>query len=187
MESPTLSPTPDAADRPVERERAGLSHRAASAILDTGACIALLFGLLIYLTDRPSSHSMLVPAALSLGTGALFAAIGQWLPSFIHPFAFSLLTAAHVSSATRPAYGACAAWWAVNVAFELGQHPGIAPLVIDRLPTGFGAGWLTQPVSTFLRRGTFDPGDLIAATSGVLAAALVLWAVHRREVCDVPR
>ena len=35
---------------------------------------------------------MLLPVWPRLGGGALFGPLGQWLPSFVHPFAFSLLT-----------------------------------------------------------------------------------------------
>jgi glycopeptide antibiotics resistance protein len=37
-------------------------------------------------------------------------------------------------------------------------------------------------VSNYLLRGTFDVGDLIAATLGALAAALLLFVIHGWEV-----
>ena len=55
--------------------------------------LLLLIGLWVYLADRAPGHAMWVPAWPRLGGGASFGVIGQWLPSFVHPFAFILLTA----------------------------------------------------------------------------------------------
>lgn len=107
--------------------------------------------------------------------------LGQWLPSFVHPFAFSLLTAAAGPASPRPVYGACALWWSVNVAFEAGQHPRVGASLAELLGTAFGdappASWL----SGYLLHGVFDVGDIAAATLGALAAAGVLRLFHRVE------
>lgn len=108
---------------------------------------AFAVGVVVYLTDRAPHHPAL-----------LFGAAGQWLPSFIHVFAFSLFTAAASARRDAPNYGACVGWWAVNVAFECGQHPSLH--------------WV---------RGTFDPADIAAATLGAISAALVLRTFHRME------
>src|SRR5690349_18279042 len=81
------------------------------------AGLALGLGLLVYLADREATGAMLLPRAAALGTGPLFAAAGAWLPSFIHPFAFGLLSAAALPRRNRPAYGAVVGWWAVDLAF----------------------------------------------------------------------
>jgi hypothetical protein len=153
----------------------------AGALQLAAAGAALALGLLVYLADRPAGHAMLLPAALALGTGPLFGIVGQWLPSFVHPFAFSLASAAARAPAAGPAYGACAGWWAVNVVFEAAQHPRIRPAAIEAVAGLFGGGWPTRPLVDYLRQGTLDPGDLIAATLGALAAAALLRVVHRRS------
>jgi hypothetical protein len=160
-----------------------LSRAAATGILVANAGLALVFGMLVYMSDRPPSHAALVPMALTLGAGSLFGTVGYWLPSFVHPFSFSLLSAALCSPTSAPAYRACAAWWVVNVVFEVGQHPQIGQFVVENLHATFGTGWLAaRLVSNYLLRGTFDVGDLIAVTLGSLAAAMVLYVTHRWEV-----
>ena len=144
----------------------------------------LLLGLLVYLTDRPASHALLMPTMprLDLWAGRpVFGAMGQWLPSFVHPLAFSLLTAAALpakSTAATPRYGVCAAWCAVNLLFELGQHAAVreplAAALLDLPGRTLPARWL----ASYFLRGTFDVGDLIAAMLGALAAAAVLHLVQ---------
>ena len=133
------------------------------------AGLGLSVGALVYLTDRmaslPQHHH-------------LFGAVGQWLPSFLHTFSFSLLTAA-AGSATKPAaYGSCAAWCMVNLAFELGQHPQVSPRLADLLLRFFGDTAPSRWTSNFFLRGTFDINDIAAALAGGLAAAGLLYLIH---------
>ena len=144
--------------------------------------IALALGMLVYATDRDAAHALLFPAVAALGSGPVFGAVGLWLPSFVHPFAFSLFTAAALPRSPSPAYGACAAWWLVNVAFEVAQHAQISVGLASSLQGFFGKNWLTRAVSNYWLRGSFNVGDLVAVTAGALAAAVVLFLVHRQEV-----
>lgn len=142
---------------------------------------ALLVGVLVYVTDRDPAHALLFPGIAALDTGALFGALGAWLPSFIHPFAFSLFTAAALKRAASPAYGACAAWWAANLAFEAGQHEQLSGYLAELLQFALGPTWLARALSNYFLRGTFDVGDIAAVTAGALAAAGVLAFVHHQE------
>jgi hypothetical protein len=108
--------------------------------------------------------------------------LGQWLPSFVHPFAFSLFTVATYPSLTSAGYRVCVAWWAVNVAFEVAQYPGINRAVADAIEGVFGQSWPARLLSNYVLRGAFDVGDLIAATAGAMAAATVLCLARRMEV-----
>jgi hypothetical protein len=159
---------------------------AAPVLLVAIGCLALAVGVLVYMTDRDAARAMLFPSIASLDTGPVFGVLGPCLPSFVHPFAFSLFTAALRAPGRGPGYGACAAWWGVNVAFEVGQVPRIAELIADGLQCAGIEGPLTKPLTNYLLRGGFDVGDLIAVTLGALAAAAVLRVVHRGEVCHVP-
>ena len=100
------------------RPSAGPSVRLAAL-----GCLALAAGTLVYLTDRDPSRAALIPAIPALAGLGLFGGPGAWLPSFVHPFAFSLFTAAIQPARRSPAYWACALWWAINVAFEIAQAP----------------------------------------------------------------
>lgn len=148
------------------------------------AAAALGLGLLVYLGDRPAGSAMLLPDAATLGHGPLFGAAGAWLPSFIHPFAFGLLSAAASRQRATPAYGAVAAWWVVDLAFELGQLPQLsAPLSQALLALQSASLPLppAQALSRYLVNGRFDTADVLALSAGALAAAGVLRLLHRRE------
>lgn len=149
------------------------------------ATAALALGSIVYLFDRPIGHAALLPAGWVIGGGSWLGVLASVLPSFVHPFAFALLADALRAPGRGPAWGACAGWWAVNVAFEIGQHEGLAPRVAGALHGAFGdAGLgaaLARPLANYLLRGTFDPGDLAAATLGALAAAALMWRAQRLE------
>lgn len=136
--------------------------------------IALALGMLVYATDRDPAHALLFPALAALHVGPMFGAPGAWLPSFVHPLAFSLLSAAALPRRPRPAYGACAAWWMVNVAFEIAQHPKYSGAVAHAVHRAFGHGAVADALAGYGLHGRFDPADLIAATAGSLAAAALL-------------
>jgi hypothetical protein len=150
------------------------------ALLLTLGGLALGLGLLVYAADRAWSPWISAVAMAWFG-GSLFGALSGWLPSAVHPFAFSLFTAAFTTPSASPAYRVCAAWWAVNVAFELGQHPRLGVAIASTLYGNFGHTAWVRALAEFFLRGRFDVGDLVAATLGALAAAAVLRAVHQRK------
>lgn len=145
------------------------------------AALALACGMLVYMTDRNAARVLLLPNMAALDAGPLFGALGQWLPSFVHPFAFSLLSAAARPRSAAPAYGVCAAWWAVNIVFEVGQHELIGAHIAEFLQRALGRTGLARTLANYFLHGTFDAGDIMAATAGALAAALVIYLFHRLE------
>ena len=145
---------------------------------------ALLIGVLLYAADRAASPPVLWPGHAPWAIGPLFGAAAHWLPSFIHTLAFGLLSAAAAPRSVSPAYGACAAWWAVNVVFEIAQHPSLRSLLAGAVPDGIAQMGPTRLLTNYLAHGTFDVLDLAAATAGGLCACLVLFLVHRMEARD---
>ncbi len=136
--------------------------------------LLLLLGLAVTAASRPAGHAMLLPLwAVPRQTVAPGAWTG-WLPSFAHACGFALLTAVALPRRAAWHSGTCAAWWAVNVGFEVGQHPAMSGPLVETLERSRGAEMLTQPLAAYLARGTFDPADLLAATLGALAAAVLL-------------
>lgn len=142
---------------------------------------ALAAGTLVYLADRDPARVMALPASAALAVGPLFGATGGWLPSFVHPFAFSLFSAAARPRAARPAYGACLFWWAVNVAFEAVQWPPLRDALATALPPGWGAFAPARWLASFAQQGRFDVADLLAVSAGTLAAAGLLHFLNRME------
>jgi hypothetical protein len=148
------------------------------------AGIALCLGLLVYVAERSSTHTMLLPRFAAQGGGPHFAAITQWLPSFIHPFAFSLLSAAALRprvTSGQPPYIVCALWWAANLAFELGQHPRFSTALADALQGGGRQHPLATATAQYFLHGRFDWADIAALSAGALAAAAVLRVLHTSE------
>jgi len=152
----------------------GFGPRGRQATLVAIGCFGLAVGVLVYVTDRAGAKGILLPIVDSLAGAQLFGVIGLWLPSFVHPFAFSLFTAAALPSRWAPRYGACIAWFAVNAAFEVGQHPLVRSHVATALDEGFGHAALVQPLANYFLRGTFDVIDIVGAALGAVAAAVVL-------------
>ena len=158
------------------------SHWAVPAALAAIGAFAFVVGALVYAADRDPAHATLFSNSFALDSGPIFGVLGPWLPSFVHPFAFSLFTAAARQRCATPAYGACAAWWAVNIAFEAGQHAHISGRLAETLQFVFGHTWLTRALSNYFLRGSFDVADIVAATAGALVAAVVLYLVHQLEL-----
>ena len=150
-----------------------------TAVLAAIGALVFALGVIVYLTDRNTSHSTLIPSVVWLAGYNLFGMLGGWLPSFVHTFAFSLFTAAALPERSVPRYGACLAWFAVNAAFEVGQHPQISVRLAEALQDGLGGSPFSQPLASYFVYGTFDYGDIVAALLGALAAAAALHLMHR--------
>lgn len=163
---------------PAQAERHATRH---AMMLVAAGGSALALGLLVYLTDRGGAHASLMPAIPAAGEHHLFGVLGQWLPSFVHTFAFGLFTAAMVPAVSALRVGACAAWCAVNVVFELGQHPQISRPLASALRAALGPGPVTRLLAHYFQRGTFDVGDIVATILGALAATAVLFLVRAIE------
>ena len=145
------------------------------ALLAAMAAAALLAGMLVYLIGRPPGHAMWIPDLPIAPRPLLFGPIGAWLPSFVHPLAFALLTAAVLPAGSPWRYGGCAAWGAVDVAFELGQHAALEATWLDLAERGLAP----VPLARYFIHGTFDVADLVAAMAGALAAAACLRFLDR--------
>lgn len=159
----------------------GCRHGPARVLQCLAGVVALAAGGLVYLADRDPARAMALPAFASLSVGPLFGAAGGWWPSFVHPFAFSLFSAAVPARSVRPAYGACAFWWAVNVAFEAAQQPQLRAHLVALLPSGLDAHAPARWLARYAQQGRFDLADLLAISAGALAAAGLLHFLYRLE------
>jgi len=149
--------------------------------LTAAGCLALSIGFLVYLTDRDASRASLIPAIAAFVRHNVFGVLGQWLPSFVHPFAFSLFTAAALGPGAASRYGSCASWCTVNVGFEVGQSQAFKAQWAEALRTDVGDWVPTRSVLSYLLHGTFDGGDMLAVVLGALAAAALLHLVDSRR------
>jgi hypothetical protein len=130
------------------------------------AAVALAAGTLIYVYARGAP---LPTATLALWLGSL--------PTLLHTAAFTLLSLAVVAPWPRLLPAVCAAWLAIECAFEALQSPTIAGAM--HLSTLASHSSLLH---AYLH-GTFDPLDLLAAGAGALLAGWIAVGTrtHRAE------
>lgn len=148
------------------------------------AACAIACGVATYVWLRPSP-AMFLPTGWHrpLAQGVPVEILGA-LPTFVHALALSLLTAA-VLNARRVALlrAVCASWCAIELAFELAQHPIVAATLLARWPCDIDTCVALKPIAHFMRGGSFNRLDLAAAVLGS-AAAYALMARRDRRVVD---
>ena len=139
------------------------------------ALISLAVGACVYLFLR-AAPVWFVPSALHAPLLA-HSSIGPmfgFLPVTTHVIALSLLTAAALGATSRSATVAPAIWALINVAFEIGQHASVSPLLLRILPQRFDDIWLLDQLHPYFTHGTFDPLDIVSALAGALVAQFLI-------------
>ena len=135
----------------------------------------LVLGTAVYLLDRTPGSAWLIPAAWQAGGGGdgrgggtVFGALGRWLPSFVHAFAFAVLT--------------CVGWALVDTLAEVGQHAAVSAPLAAAIESWLGPGpvgtSIARPLARYFTRGSFDVADVIAG----LAGAVVAYGLLRRAL-----
>ena len=146
---------------------------------------ALVLGVLVYAADRPAAQTYFLPRALELHTGSsTFGALGQHLPTLLHVLAFCLLTAALLRVGLRGALAICGGWLAIDAAFEIGQHPDIAPVLARWTPDWFDGIPLLENTASYFLHGRFDPLDLASIVVGAALALPLILATRRFDPPD---
>lgn len=109
-------------------------------------------------------------------TFKIFSPLGPYLPDFLHPFGFILLTLAPFPNAGPVMQRmVCLGWFAFNAVFEVGQlyDHAFAQWISKTLPQGdFSAA-----LADYFIHGTFDGLDLIAILLGSSAAYLFITKI----------
>jgi hypothetical protein len=152
------------------------AHRAAETnwLNAALACAVLVVGSLVYLLDRPADTALFPGAILSnQKLPGLFGPIGNSLPTFAHAFSFSILTAVWLGGARRACLAACLAWFAIDCAFEVGQHALVAERLVKLIPNWFEHLPILAQANSYFLMGTFDVWDLTSIGIGAATAYLV--------------
>ena len=149
----------------------------------TGA-ITLLFGILVYLVDRPPDQTLFVdksPVNISLYhiLPGLFGIIGNSLPSFAHVFSFILITAGLIASKKRHFIIICLFWFLIDSVFELGQK--FSTVFIKFIPDWFTSIPFLENIGNYFTRGTFSYCDMAAISIGAIAAYFFLILTSERK------
>ncbi len=152
-------------------------------ILQISAAIgALCIGVLVYVLDRQAEFVYFLSGWPSLDSvpGGFFGSIGNYLPTFVHVYAFILLTVVVAVPAISKLVPVCLAWFAIDSLFELAQLNPIAQWIGSHTPMWFsGIPFLDNTADYFLS-GTFDMLDLLSIATGALAAYLTIVISTRR-------
>jgi hypothetical protein len=140
------------------------------------ATIALAIGSAVYLFDRQPETVYFISTATSLpdGSSVVFGAIGNYLPTFVHVYAFILLTAALLAPGGAHAGFVCVFWALVDSVFELAQIDSVAARIAGIVPEWFAGIPLLENIPHYFLAGTFDVLDLVSIFAGTIAAYLTI-------------
>ena len=139
-------------------------------------------GTMIYLLDRPAELVYFMPDNHTFFTGymTVFGGLGQHLPTFLHPFSFSLITAGILACRST----LCTAliglsWFVIDLVFELGQAASASATLIEYIPAWFDQIIVLENTANYLHYGTYDPKDVISIAIGSLVAFLINHYLNR--------
>ena len=118
-------------------------NRQANSVNWLQILLGMLFffiGALVYIIDRPPEHTYFFIHYKSIATlhkilPAFFGPLGNYLPDFIHPFSFILVTAGIFSCGKRGCLAICLSWLLIDCIFELGQK--YSTLFLKAIPDWF--------------------------------------------------
>lgn len=149
------------------------------------ALLALIAGIGFYFLARDHStvyFLTLLPQPLQLDDPLSCTACDA-LPSFLHVYAFILLSAYVLQPTTRKQLASlCLVWSGIEALFEIGQIDRVAILINDQLIAGGEVHPLLSLTGDYLLHGTFDPMDLMFIGLGASAAYLFLSYAAASEV-----
>ncbi len=153
------------------------------------AGLALAIGILVYIIDRDPGHTYFMPEQLSLYSKQppVFGWVGRHLPDFVHVYAFILLGCA----ALQPGIGGVLVitlfCLLAEIGFEIGQHPSVAPWVVEHIPDWFSHIPLLENTSAYFSEGRFDPHDVLAFVLGAACAYLTVILMPRYRSASTQR
>lgn len=137
----------------------------------------LFLGVLFYYFFRGTEHTYFLKF---LGTNHYYrdfgpgflARVANSLPTFIHVFAFSLMTGSLATSQKRGYAFVCLFWFTVNVLFELGQK--FDSWIVQFIPDWFSEIFILDTIKKYFLNGHFDYFDLLSIALGALGAYVFL-------------
>jgi len=144
--------------------------------------VALGVGTLVYMFDRQPEFIYFLPGWLSLNSqpGGFFGSIGYYLPTFLHVYAFILLTAVVAIPSITKLIPVCLAWFTLDTLFEVAQIDAIAKWIALHTPGWFTGIPFLENTSNYFLFGTFDVVDLLSIAAGTIAAYITVSVLTRR-------
>ena len=142
--------------------------------------ISISLGIIIYITFRPTWQTTWIPEIISLDwrNFQLFTQIGNSLPSFLHVFGFSLLTAGIIVQKKWTYMIICCTWLFLNLLFEFLQANAINTWV-NLISINHDKYLLLHWLKNYSLNGVFDPKDIFALIIGAILAYIVLIKTNK--------
>lgn len=138
---------------------------------------ALFLGSLEYIIGRPADASHIGRIISELAGNFLFRIdifgfLGGFLPDFIHPFSFALLTMALFPTGDRKVRGIiCLFWLSIDILFEIGQF--FNKQIAELMTKLFSPNAITNIFTNYFAKGTYDHLDILAICFGITAAFII--------------
>ena len=139
--------------------------------------IILILGAFYYFFFRTADHTYFLKffantPQLEHILPPLLVALGNSLPTFIHVFAFTLMTAGLFASNEKEYGIVCFLWFTIDTLFELGQVLNYKMMqgIADR----FSDLFLLEKIINYFLHGRFDYLDLLSIAVGSVFAYIIL-------------
>ena len=144
-------------------------------------CAFLLAGLVYYL-DRPSESIYFIPDWLPVNERQyhLFGSTGNYLPVFLHAFVFILFTCACLLPSRKQLILVCAAWFTIDLLFEIAQSAPAASWSTSKLTDHRDEIPLLENIPNYFLTGVFDIQDICAIAAGTIAAYLTVLVAKNK-------
>jgi hypothetical protein len=137
---------------------------------------ALSVGVLFYALDRQHEHVYFLPKWIPSNNSpaGFIGSIGDYLPTFIHVYAFILLTVIVAAPPVTKLIPVCVAWFTLDGALEVAQMQPIAQWLARHTPDWFSGIPFFENTARYFLFGTFDVRDLLSIAAGTLGAYMTV-------------
>jgi len=138
------------------------------------ATLFLTVGIIVYAVDRGGAAYFLPDWLATNGEISIFGAVGERLPTFVHTLAFILITVAVLRPWPKRVPAICAAWFALECMFEIGQHEALGQRIADAIPGWVDGIPMLEATPIYFASGTFDWLDILSIGLGAVTAYLLV-------------
>lgn len=159
-------------------------HLKLTVVLISLAVSALVIGVVVYLFDRHADSIYFVPEWLVFTNNpqSFFGIVGQHIPTFVHVYAFILLTLVVITDSQeylRYILPVCLFWLALDGLFEIAQIKIIGTWIANNTPQWFEGIPFLENTSAYFLSSTFDVGDLASIVLGAISAYISVIIVTK--------
>ena len=149
--------------------------------------MALMFGTLVYITERNPDDIYFLSRSFSLFHAKLeiFGRHGDYLPTLLHSFALILMTATAIGKHKVSAITVTLFWMLIEISFELAQTQFMSNWILSNIPHWFEHLPVLENTYSYFTYGSFNAMDLAAILIGSVAAYLLIKLTKRSDNNDV--